>query len=139
MDRFTGLSVFTQVADSGGFSAAARRLNMSTTMVSNHIQALENRLGALNASLETRLGFLDNSLDGRLKWLDESIDGRLKSLEQTFDTRASSVTHTIDGRLGMLATSLTEGAAQAMRDIIGHGFARLERAGTGGAKKKRKD
>ncbi len=46
MDRLTSLTVFTQVAESEGFSAAARRLNMSTTMVSAHIQALENRLGA---------------------------------------------------------------------------------------------
>jgi DNA-binding transcriptional LysR family regulator len=34
------------VVDNGGFSAAGRRLNMSTTMVSNHVQALEERLGA---------------------------------------------------------------------------------------------
>jgi DNA-binding transcriptional LysR family regulator len=46
MDRLTSLTVFVQVVDSGGFSAAARRLNMSTTMVSNHVQSLEDRLGA---------------------------------------------------------------------------------------------
>ncbi len=46
MDRLTSLTAFVRVADSGGFSAAARRLNMSTTMVSNHIQSLEDRLGA---------------------------------------------------------------------------------------------
>jgi DNA-binding transcriptional LysR family regulator len=46
MDRLTSLTAFVRVVDSGGFSAAARRLNMSTTMVSNHVQALEERLGA---------------------------------------------------------------------------------------------
>src|SRR5580700_9160765 len=46
MDRLTSLTAFVRVVDSGGFSAAGRRLNMSTTMVSNHIQALEDRLGA---------------------------------------------------------------------------------------------
>src|SRR3954447_11292302 len=46
MDRLTSLSVFVQVVESGGFSAAGRRLNMSVTMVSNHVQALEDRLGA---------------------------------------------------------------------------------------------
>jgi DNA-binding transcriptional LysR family regulator len=46
MDRLTSLTAFARVVDSGGFSAAGRRLNMSTTMVSNHIQALEDRLGA---------------------------------------------------------------------------------------------
>src|SRR3954449_4374304 len=46
MDRLTSLTAFVRVVDSGGFSAAGRRLNMSTTMVSNHIQSLEDRLGA---------------------------------------------------------------------------------------------
>ncbi|HEY4834656.1 MAG TPA: LysR family transcriptional regulator [Bradyrhizobium sp.] len=46
MDRLTSLTAFVRVVDNGGFSAAGRRLNMSTTMVSNHIQALEERLGA---------------------------------------------------------------------------------------------
>jgi DNA-binding transcriptional LysR family regulator len=45
MDRLTSLTAFVRVVDNGGFSAAARKLNMSTTMVSNHIQALEERLG----------------------------------------------------------------------------------------------
>jgi DNA-binding transcriptional LysR family regulator len=42
------------VVDSGGFSAAARRLNMSTTMVSNHVQSLEDRLGARLLNRTTR-------------------------------------------------------------------------------------
>src|SRR6201994_1607795 len=46
MDRLTSLTAFVGVVDPGGFSAAGRRLNMSTTMVSNHVQALEDRLGA---------------------------------------------------------------------------------------------
>ena len=46
MDRLTSLTAFVRVVDAGGFSAAARKLDMSTTMVSNHVQALEERLGA---------------------------------------------------------------------------------------------
>jgi DNA-binding transcriptional LysR family regulator len=46
MDRLTSLTAFVRVVDSGGFSAAGRKLTMSTTMVSNHVQALEDRLGA---------------------------------------------------------------------------------------------
>src|ERR1700760_90156 len=46
MDRLTSLTTFVRVVDPGGFSAAGRRLNMSTTMVSNHVQSLEDRLGA---------------------------------------------------------------------------------------------
>lgn len=54
MDRFTSLTAFVRVVESGGFSAAARRLNMSTTMVSNHVQALEDRLGVRLLNRTTR-------------------------------------------------------------------------------------
>ncbi|WP_424629889.1 LysR substrate-binding domain-containing protein [Bradyrhizobium sp. SYSU BS000235] len=54
MDRLTSLTVFGQVVENGGFSAAARRLNMSVTMVSNHIQSLEDRLGARLLNRTTR-------------------------------------------------------------------------------------
>jgi len=54
MDRLTSLEVFGQVVDRGGFSAAGRHLNMSVTMVSNHIQALEDRLGARLLNRTTR-------------------------------------------------------------------------------------
>jgi DNA-binding transcriptional LysR family regulator len=46
--------VFGQVVDCGGFSAAGRRLNMSVTMVSNHIQSLEDRLGVRLLNRTTR-------------------------------------------------------------------------------------
>jgi DNA-binding transcriptional LysR family regulator len=54
MDRLTSLTAFVRVVDSGGFSAAGRKLNMSTTMVSNHVQALEDRLGARLLNRTTR-------------------------------------------------------------------------------------
>lgn len=54
MDRLTSLTVFGRVVECGGFSAAARRLNMSVTMVSNHIKALEDRLGARLLNRTTR-------------------------------------------------------------------------------------
>jgi DNA-binding transcriptional LysR family regulator len=54
MDRLTSLEVFGQVVECGGFSAAGRRLNMSVTMVSNHIQSLEERLGARLLNRTTR-------------------------------------------------------------------------------------
>ncbi|MCA6110991.1 LysR family transcriptional regulator [Bradyrhizobium cenepequi] len=54
MDRLTSLTAFVRVVDSGGFSAAGRRLNMSTTMVSNHIQSLEDRLGVRLLNRTTR-------------------------------------------------------------------------------------
>ena len=54
MDRFTALTTFVRVAENGSFSAAARRLNMSKTMVSNHVQALEDRLGVRLLNRTTR-------------------------------------------------------------------------------------
>jgi DNA-binding transcriptional LysR family regulator len=54
MDRLTSLAVFGRVVEAGGFSAAARRLNMSVTSVSNHVQALEDRLGARLLNRTTR-------------------------------------------------------------------------------------
>jgi len=46
--------VFARVAEGQSFSAAARHLGMSTTMVSNHVQALEDRLGARLLNRTTR-------------------------------------------------------------------------------------
>lgn len=54
MDRLTSLAVFGRVVECGGFSAAARRLNMSVTMVGNHVQSLEDRLGARLLNRTTR-------------------------------------------------------------------------------------
>lgn len=54
MDRLTSMSAFVKVVDSGGFAAAARRLNMSTTMVSSHVRSLEDRLGVRLLNRTTR-------------------------------------------------------------------------------------
>ena len=48
MDRFNALRVFAQVVESGGFSRAAERLELSTTAVSRQVADLE-------AHLQTRL------------------------------------------------------------------------------------
>ncbi len=46
MDRLASITAFLRVAESGGFTAATRRLNLSTTRVSEQVQALEHALGA---------------------------------------------------------------------------------------------
>ncbi len=45
LDRITSMQVFIRVAALGSFSAAARSLDLSQTMVTKHIAALESRLG----------------------------------------------------------------------------------------------
>ena len=54
MDRLVNLTAFVRVVENGGFTAAARHLNLSTTMVSNHVQELEDRLGARLLNRTTR-------------------------------------------------------------------------------------
>lgn len=44
IEDFRALAVFVAVADSGSFSAAARRLKISKSVVSHHISKLENKL-----------------------------------------------------------------------------------------------
>jgi DNA-binding transcriptional LysR family regulator len=45
LDRITSMQVFVRVAALGSLSAAARSLDLSQTMVTKHIAALESRLG----------------------------------------------------------------------------------------------
>ena len=45
MDLFQAMGVFVQVVEGGSMTAAADACGMSTTMVGNHLRALEQRLG----------------------------------------------------------------------------------------------
>jgi DNA-binding transcriptional LysR family regulator len=54
MDRLASITAFVRVAESGGFTAAARRLDLSTTTVSDQVQALENALGVRLLNRTTR-------------------------------------------------------------------------------------
>src|SRR5690348_2406328 len=54
MDRIASMAAFVKVVDCNGFSAAAEKLRLSTTMVSNHVRALEERLGARLLNRTTR-------------------------------------------------------------------------------------
>ena len=54
MDRMTGLSVFAKVVEGSSFAAAARHFGLSPAMVSKHILALEERLGARLLNRTTR-------------------------------------------------------------------------------------
>jgi DNA-binding transcriptional LysR family regulator len=54
MDRLASITAFVRVAANGGFSAAARSLNVSTTTVSDQVQALETALGVRLLNRTTR-------------------------------------------------------------------------------------
>jgi DNA-binding transcriptional LysR family regulator len=54
MDRLASINAFVRVAETGGFSAAARSLKVSTTTISDQVQALENTLGVRLFNRTTR-------------------------------------------------------------------------------------
>jgi DNA-binding transcriptional LysR family regulator len=54
MDRFASVTAFVRVIESGGFSAAGRRLNLSKATISDQVQALENALGVRLLNRTTR-------------------------------------------------------------------------------------
>jgi DNA-binding transcriptional LysR family regulator len=54
MDRVTSIMTFVKVVDTGGFATAARALDLSPSMVTNHVQALEERLGVRLLNRTTR-------------------------------------------------------------------------------------
>lgn len=54
MDRITSMTAFATVVTSGSFASAAQRLNMSPATVTNHVQAIEERLGVRLLNRTTR-------------------------------------------------------------------------------------
>jgi DNA-binding transcriptional LysR family regulator len=54
MDRFDQITTFVRVVELGGFAAAARDLGVAPSLVTTHIQALEQRLGARLLNRNTR-------------------------------------------------------------------------------------
>ncbi len=54
MDRLTEMEAFVQVVDHGGFTEAARKMNLSKSAVSKHVSALESRLAVRLLNRTTR-------------------------------------------------------------------------------------
>jgi DNA-binding transcriptional LysR family regulator len=54
MDRLSSMQSFVKVVANGGFSAAARELNISTSIVTTHVKSLEDRLGVRLLNRSTR-------------------------------------------------------------------------------------
>ena len=55
MDRFSSMLSFVKVVDNGGFSAAARQLDTSTSIVTTHVKSIEDRLGVRLLNRTTRV------------------------------------------------------------------------------------
>ncbi|MGH8081168.1 MAG: LysR family transcriptional regulator [Lysobacter sp.] len=54
MDRLTSMAVFVHVVEKGSFAAAAAEFSISTTMIANHVRALETQIGARLLDRTTR-------------------------------------------------------------------------------------
>lgn len=103
MDRFHELTAFVAVVEAGGFSAAARRINESQSVVSKSVSALEKRLGVQLLNRSTRSVTLTDN--GRKYY--ERTKPLLEEMEQA-DGELMSSTLEISG-LVRIATSSTFG------------------------------
>ncbi|WP_299451007.1 LysR family transcriptional regulator [uncultured Pigmentiphaga sp.] len=85
MDRLTPLRAFLAVAESGSFTAAARKLGVSRSAVTGHIQELERHLGTVLLNRTTRRVWLTRegqryaNRAGRLLEGLEALDAEMQS------------------------------------------------------------
>ena len=54
MDRVSSMLSFVKVVEHGGFSSAARQLNLATSVVTTHVKWMEERLGVRLLNRTTR-------------------------------------------------------------------------------------
>ncbi len=97
MDRFTSMQVFVCAVERGGFAPAASVFGISATMVSKHVRALEERLGARLLHRTTRRHSLTEA--GRLYF------ERCKAILASVDDAESGVTELGSAPRGTLRVS----------------------------------
>jgi len=109
MDRFTSMTAFATVVAAGSFAGAAKRLQMSPAMVTNHVRALEERLGARLLNRTTR----KISLTEAGREYHERCTRILAQIEDA-DSRVSALSSSPRGRLRVNAST-----------VLGHGLSTL--------------
>ncbi|NVK23948.1 MAG: LysR family transcriptional regulator, partial [Gammaproteobacteria bacterium] len=82
MDSFEGINEFVTVAESKGFSDAARKLGCSTSHVSRQVTRLEERLGAALLARSTRMVSLTESGQAYYQQCKELVMGLQQANEQ---------------------------------------------------------
>ncbi|MGK0445392.1 MAG: DNA-binding transcriptional LysR family regulator [Bermanella sp.] len=82
MDSFEGIIEFVAVAESQGFSAAAKQLGVSTSHVSRQVSRLEERLGSALLARTTRLVSLTESGLLYYQQCKELVNGLQQANEQ---------------------------------------------------------
>lgn len=81
MDEYRGLAVFVAVAHAGSFSGAARRLKLSTSVVSHHVSKLEEKLGIALFFRSTRSLSLTPEGDAILPPARKMVDAAQEALD----------------------------------------------------------
>lgn len=93
LDRLRGMEVFAATAALGGLSAAARKLDMSQTMATKHLAALESRLGVKLFYRTTRRLSLTEAgqdyLDAVERILGDVADADAKAASGAIDVRGT--------------------------------------------------
>lgn len=98
IDDYRGLAVFVAVADAGSFSAAGRRLKLSTPTVSHHVSKLEKRMGVSLFFRSTRS--LSLTSEG------QRILGEAKRMVNSGETALDLVSDTNEQPVGSLRITL---------------------------------
>jgi DNA-binding transcriptional LysR family regulator len=101
MDRLYLMTVFVAVAEAESFSAAARRLSMSSPAVTRAVSALEKRLGV---RLLTRTTRFVRATEAGLRYLEDAR--RIIAEADEADEAASGINATPRGRLMLTASVL---------------------------------
>ena len=82
MDNFDGIIEFVAVAESQGFSAAAKQMNCSTSHVSRQVSRLEARLGSALLARTTRSVSLTEAGQAYYRQCRDLVDGLQQANEQ---------------------------------------------------------
>jgi DNA-binding transcriptional LysR family regulator len=114
MDRITSMTAFATVVASGSFAAAAQRLNMSPAMVTNHVRALEEHLGARLLNRTTRKLSLT---DAGKAYLDQAT--MILAQLEAADSSVSDLQATPRGTLHVNTANVLSDALVPMFDAFG--------------------
>lgn len=114
MDSFEGVVEFVAVAESHGFSAAAKHLNCSTSHVSRQVSRLEARLGSALLARTTRMVSLTQAGQAYYQQCKDLVTGLQQANEQL-----SSQQYQLSGTLRVSAagTFAEECVAPALMDF----------------------
>lgn len=139
IEDYRGLAVFVAVSEAGSFSAAGRRLNLSTSVVSHHVSKLEAKLGATLFFRSTRSLTLTSEghkiLDAAQRMVlagDEAIDALSNELDQpvgelritipAFGQRSEMHRAIWDFALKHPLVALTVSSSDRQVDIVSEGY-----------------